>query len=146
MRSSTREIYIMRQLDLSAIYLTEFLLTVKSSIGDTIGPGWYPAGASAMFVALDPAMTAHPLVGYQATHKFNHWSGDLQSDSPVDWVIMDRSKTVAANCSEDAFQVTLMYRLVVVSIAFLSCSVTLFAVAIILKQKARTRSHPIPPF
>lgn len=146
MRSSTREIYIMRQLDLSAIYLTEFLLTVKSSIGDTVGSGWYPAGASAMFAALDPAMATHPLVGYQATHKFNHWSGDLQSDSPVDWVVMDRPKTVATNWSEDTAQVMLIHRLVVVPIAFLSCSVALFVVAIILKQKARMRSHPIAPF
>ncbi|MGB9023683.1 MAG: hypothetical protein WCC94_09655 [Candidatus Bathyarchaeia archaeon] len=146
MRSSTREIYITRQLDLSAIYLTEFLLTVKSSIGDTVGSSWYPAGANAMFAALDPAMAAHPLVGYQTTHKFNHWSGDSQSDSPIDWGVMDRPKTVAANWSEDTAQVTATYRLVVVSIVFLSCSVALFVIAIILKQKARARSHPIVPF
>lgn len=51
-----------------------------------------------------------------------------------------------ATYSEDTAQVMLIYRLVVVSIVFLSCSVALFVVAIILKQKARARSHPIAPF
>jgi len=144
MSSSAREIYVAGQLDLSAIYLTEFLLTVGSSAGVTIGSGWYPAGTSATFAALDPAVTGHPLMGYQATDKFDHWSGDSQSDSPVDWVAMDRPKTVTANWSEDMAQVTLTCRLVVVSIAFLSCSAMLLTVVAILRKKARMRSHRFP--
>jgi len=139
--SSSREIYLEDQLDLSAIYVKEFFLTVESGMGETVGSGWYSAGTNASLVAIDPILAEHPSVGLQVRYKFSHWSGDVQSVSPVGWVVMDRPRTVVANWSEDTSQTTLTYQLIIISLVFLSCSVTFIAIGVALSRRARTRSH-----
>ena len=139
--SSPRQIYLSGKLDLSAIYVTEFSLRVESSISETVGSGWYPAGTNASFAALNPTMAEHSPTGLRVGYKFSHWSGDSHSASPVGWVVMDGPKVVVASWSEDTSQTTQMYQLVIISLVFLSCSVTLIAVAIVIRRRPRTRSH-----
>lgn len=143
-QSSPREIYLAAKLDLTAIYLTEFLLKVESSAGETVGSGWYPAGTNATFAVLDPMLTGHPSVD-QVTYKFSHWSGDMNSTSPVGWIVMNQSKVAVAVWSEDATQVTLRYRLVTTSLFILSCSAILTAIAFVLRRRARTNTRYATP-
>ena len=144
--SSQREIYLAVKMDLVAVYLTEFFLKVQSSVSETVGSGWYPAGANATFAALDPGMTGRPSVDSEVRYKFSRWSGDSDSTSPVSWVMMDRPKAVVANWSEQAAQVTnCQLQLLIVSLALLSCSAMLAAICAALRRKARTRmQYAIP--
>lgn len=144
-QSSSRHIYVPERLDISAIYLTEYLLSVESSMSETIGSGWYPAGMNATFAALTPLEPEHASFGIHVTYKFSHWSGDSESTSPTSWVVMDRPKTVAANWSEDTSDATLAFQLVIISLIFLSCSAMLIAVAVSLRRKGRVRSYHVGP-
>ena len=137
--SSVRDIHVLGERDLVAIYLTEFLLKVESSVGETVGSGWYPAGANATFGVLDPGMVEHSPMDSEGAYVFSHWSGDSDSTSVVSWVMMDRPKVVAANWSEDVSQATVAYQLVTASLAFFSCSVMLVAVGVTLGRRARPR-------
>mgnify|MGYP002153772303 CR=1 FL=1 len=140
-RSPAREVYLGDKLDLSAIYSTQYFLTVESNISQTVGTGWYPSGMNATIAALDPAMTEQTPAGPQVTYKFSHWSGDSESTSPVSWVVMDRPRRVVANWAEDTSQITLMYQLVIISLIFLSCSAALVAVGVTLRRRVRPKFH-----
>jgi hypothetical protein len=142
-QSSPREIYLTANLDLTAIYLTEFSLKVESSMGETVGSGWYPAGMNATFAVLDTTLTGPSFD--EVTYKFSRWSGDADSTSPIGSVVMDRPKAVVAIWSEDPTQVTLRYRLVTVSLFFLSCAAMLTAIAVVLRQGTRTKGRSMTP-
>jgi len=145
-RSASRTAYLGSKLDLSIVYVKEFLLTVQSNAGETAGSGWYPTGMNATFATLDPLAVKSPLVDQRLRYVFTHWSGDSNSTSPVAWTIMDRPKTVVANWSEDASEITIEYHLVVASLVLLSCSIVLIAVTIILRQRAVAGfPHQNPP-
>jgi len=140
-RSSSRDIYLAERLDISAIYVVEFYLSVESNMGETVGSGWYPAGMNATFAALDPLEVRRSPLGIVTSYRFSQWSGDCESTSPVSWVVMDRAKTVVANWLEDSSQASLASQLVIISLVFLSCSVMFVAVAVALRRRARTRSR-----
>ena len=144
-RSLPREVYVVDRLDLSAIYLTEYFLSVKSSVGETVGSGWYPPGMNVTFAVLNRTVTERETVGLETTYEFSHWSGDLDSLSPIGWVVMDRPKTVFANWTEDRSQATRMAQLVIVSLVLLSCSATLIAVAFIARRKQPPNLHHAVP-
>jgi len=144
-RSSAREVYVVDRLDLFAIYLAEYFLSVKSNAGETVGSGWYPAGTNATFAALDPAMVEHGAVDLQAAYKFSQWSGDFDSTLPIGWVVMDRPKTVVASWAEDVSRAVQMAQLVVVSLVLLSCSAILIAVGFILRRKQPSSLHHAIP-
>ena len=130
--SFSRKIYLAGNLDLSATYLTEYLLTVRSSIGETVGSGWYPAGTNATFAAIN-SDSPNSLTG-PATYKFSYWSGDLDSNSSAGWVVMDGPKTVVANWSEDRSQAMVASEITTASMVFLICSVVLVAIGIDLRR------------
>jgi hypothetical protein len=134
--SLRREIYLTGRLDLSAIYLKEYLLTVKSDLSETVGSGWYPAATNATFGVIDPIVTQDSSAS-EVTYKFSGWSGDSDSSSPVDHIIMDRPKTVLANWSETSSQATTAFLLQLASLMFLTCSVILIALGAVLRKRGR---------
>jgi hypothetical protein len=140
--SFSRKIYLTGNLDLSATYLTEYLLTVKSSIGETVGSGWYPEGTNAMFAVTNSGFVGNSSTGL-ASYKFSHWSGDSDSNSPAGWLVMDGPKTVVANWSEDNSQTTVASEIMIASLVFLACSAMLVAIGILLRRKTtvQKRSH-----
>jgi len=137
--SSSREVYLADKLDLSAIYVAEFYLSVQSNIGETVGSGWYPAGMNATFAALHPSEVTRSPLGIVTGYKFSHWSGDSESTSFVSWVAMDRPKTVTANWVNDSSQATAASQLVIISLVLLSCSLMLVAVALRRRGRAKSR-------
>lgn len=136
--STSRNIYVSGILELSAVYRTEFFLSVESELGEAIGSGWYPAGANVTFVAVAPIRSVEPQTG-PMTVKFAHWSGDSDSTSSVAWVVMKGPKRVLANWTVDTQENSLSSKLVALSAAFLLCSLILFIVSIIrLGRRARS--------
>jgi hypothetical protein len=135
--ASSRRIYLTESLRLSAIYLTEYYLSVESSLGKTVGSGWYPVGTNATFAVIDPSFIEQQSTD-QDSHKFSHWSGDSDSTSPVGWLLIDRPKTVVANWLEDKSSATLMSELAIASVICLACSAILVAIAVTLRR----RTHP----
>jgi len=142
-RSISRRIYLTAGLDLSAVYLTEYLLTVESSVGETVGSGWYPASTNATFAAIDSGITEHTLTS-RAPYKFTHWSGDSDFSSPVGWLMMNGPKTVVANWSEATSQTTAISGLTIISAIIFLCSAILMTIGIILRKKTRTNRRGDP--
>jgi hypothetical protein len=135
-RASSRRIYVTDSLRLSAIYLTEYYLSVESSLGQTVGSGWYPAGTNATFAVIAPGPAGQRSTG-RDPHRFTHWSGDSDSTSPIGWLFMDGPKTVVANWLEDNSLATLVSELVTASIICLACSAILAAIAVTLRRRTR---------
>jgi hypothetical protein len=133
-RASSRRIYVTDSLRLSAIYLTEYYLSVESSRGKTVGSGWYPAGTNATFAVIDPSQLGQQSTG-RDSRKFTHWSGDSDSTSPVGWLLMDRPKAVVANWLEDDSSAALASELAIASITCLACSAILVAIAVTLRRR-----------
>jgi hypothetical protein len=136
-RASSRRIYLTDSLDLSAIYLTEYSLSVESGVGRTVGSGWYPAGMNATFAAIDSALVGESSTG-QESREFSHWSGDSDSNSPVGWLLMDGPRTVVANWSEGNYSATLTAELAIASMTCLACSAFLVAAGVALRRRAHT--------
>jgi len=136
-RASSRRIYLTDSLDLSAIYLTEYFLSVESGVGRTVGSGWYPASANATFAVIDSGLVGQSSTE-QGSHEFTHWSGDSDSSSPVGWLLMDGPKTVLANWSEGSHSATVTSELVIASMTCLACSTILVAIAITLWRRTHT--------
>jgi hypothetical protein len=136
-RTSSRRIYLTDSLDLSAIYLTEYFLSVESVVGRTVGPGWYPAGANATFAVIDSGLLGQSSTT-QGSHEFTHWSGDSDSSSPVGWLLIDGPKTVVANWSEGSHSVTVASELAIASMTCLACSTILVAIAVTLWRRTHT--------
>jgi hypothetical protein len=135
-RSLHREIYLTGRLDLSAIYLKEYLLTVKSDLSQALGSGWYPAGTNATFGVIDTVLTQNSSAG-QITYKFSGWSGDSDSSSPLDHTIMDRQKTVLANWSETSTQSAKALLVQLASLMFLMCSMIFVGLGAVLRKRGR---------
>jgi hypothetical protein len=140
LRSFSRKIYVTGDLALSAIYLTEYLLTVDSSVGETVGSGWYPAGTNVTFAVIDSGSAENPSTD-KASYRFSHWSGGSDSNSPIGWLIMDGPKTVVATWSEDNSQATLTSELATASMIFLACSAILVTMGTVLRRRLRADKH-----
>jgi hypothetical protein len=138
--SSQRQMYVADRLDLSAVYVTEFYLLVRSNLGETLGSGWYVAGTNATFATMRPTSTSRSPTDYGVHYVFSHWSGDSESTSPVSWVVMDRPKTVSANWLENA-SARLKSQIASISLVFLLCSGILAAIGVILRRLSAAKSH-----
>lgn len=87
--SSNLSIIVDRPLNITAVWKTQFFLSVSSSFGTPKGEGWYDEGTVAKFsVAQDMAETV--------LHHFEHWEGDYSADSTEGSLLMDGPKKVTA--------------------------------------------------
>jgi hypothetical protein len=143
--ASSRRIYLIDSLRLSAIYLTEYSLSVESSVGQTVGSGWYSAGANATFAVIDSGLNGQQPSSHNS-HRFTHWSGDSNSTSNVEWVLMDRPKFVVANWVEDNSSAMLTSEFAIGSITCLACSAVIVAATVSLSRRKRDgRRGDSPP-
>jgi hypothetical protein len=138
-QSSPRMIYLGTKIDLMVTYMTEFSLEAESSVGETVGSGWYPAGMNATFAVLDRTAKSGSLTDLEAAYKFSHWSGDSDATSPVASVVMNQPRTVVAVWSKDTTQAALKWQLLTASLFFLSCSAILTATTLALRRRTRTK-------
>lgn len=77
----------------TAVYKTQYLLTVNSRYGNASGSGWYDANGNANVALSTNSYDLAP--GARAT--FTGWSGDINNPSSTAHVTMDSPKTVTAN-------------------------------------------------
>ena len=94
--SNPRLLVISNSASLTALYRTEYYLSVKSEYGLSAGQGWYPAGSNPSF-AVVPASSGQDWLGFLVgTYRFAGWSGDSGSRDRLASVIMDGPKNVEA--------------------------------------------------
>jgi len=94
----------------------EFYLDLVSDAADVKGSGWYPSGAIANFSAPQFAPKGwEGVLGVQ--WRFIGWSGDVESASPNERIVMDRPHRIAANWTVDYQQSILLMILIAVVVA-----------------------------
>ena len=142
-RSLHREIYLASKLSLSAVYLTEYLLTVRSNLGDSVGSGWYAAGTNATFGVIEPLIIQDTPSG-QVTYKFNGWSGDSNSSSPRNQIVMTRPKAVLANWSEISSQASQGALFGLPSLVCLVGSLILITLGALIGKRGGKKRQTIP--
>jgi hypothetical protein len=83
-----------------AQYVTQYLLTVVSPVGNPQGSGWYDEGSSATFSVASPA--AEGIMGMLGgKHVFDRWSGDSNAATTIASVTMTGPKVVTAEWRTD---------------------------------------------
>jgi len=137
--SNPRLLVISNTANLTALYRTEYYLSVKSEHGLSAGQGWYPAGSNANFTVV-PASSGQNWVEFVVgTYRFAGWSGDSSSNDALASVVMDGPKNVEARWvpSETATGSLLIFS------ALMLGSLILFIRAI--HRLPRRRTPRIPP-
>ncbi len=107
--SNSRPIVIIDDAQISAIYRTEYYLSVKSNMGNVSGEGWYEKGSQASFVATassDVVIWSGLLTDH---YRFGGWSGDSISSSTIVPITMDGPKSVEATWFHSGTSVNLVF-------------------------------------
>jgi hypothetical protein len=129
--SNPRQILITQNMDIAAIYRTEYYLIVSSDVNEVSGTGWYTQGSLATF-AINPSYTVVAWFGYVTyQYNFSRWSGDSNSTSNTSSVLMNQPRSVKA---EWALSVTTLHPIVVAYVLLLAC-VPLIARLIYLRTR-----------
>ena len=126
-----KTLMIKTDLLLTVDYRDEFRLDVVSGVTQASGTGWYPSGAVANFSVpmLVPQQGLPGMLGIR--WRFTGWSGDINSTSTSNSVVMDRPYSVTANWVTDYEQ--LYY------FAILAAVLVVAAVAAFLGQRIRKK-------
>jgi len=94
--SNPRQIVISGDVNIAALYQTEYYLSVKSEYGRASGEGWYPQGSKASF-AVVPTSSASSWFGLLTENcEFAGWSGDSNSSDILASVTMNGPRSVEA--------------------------------------------------
>jgi hypothetical protein len=98
---TTRTVTASSSVTFAAKFKTQYLLTVKSPMGDPQGSGWYDEGSMAQFSVRSPL----PLEGLMGMlggkYVLDHWSGNSTSTTPTTSFAMNEPKTVTAEWRVD---------------------------------------------
>lgn len=89
--SIERNVTLHNDIDLFALYKTQYRLLVNSSRGDPNGTSWYDTGNQGHF-------SVKPLTDWFWLQKFDHWTGDIsdQITQPSGSLTMDAPKIINA--------------------------------------------------
>ena len=95
--SNPRNILLAGNISIRPIYVTQYLLTVTSSMSVVAGAGWYREGEAAQF-GIPTTVENYPSIFWLFTDssQFTRWSGDSTSQEPTTTILMDGPKTVNA--------------------------------------------------
>jgi hypothetical protein len=93
--SDPRQVLLTQPTSLSALYRSEYYLSVQSDRGELVGEGWYGKGEQAT-VVVTPTVTVPSFPGVIDEYRFNGWSGDSSSTSYVLTLTMDGPKQIDA--------------------------------------------------
>lgn len=94
--SNPRLLVISYTTNLTALYRTEYYLSVKSEHGPSAGQGWYPAGSNTSFAVVPTPSSLEWLGLLLGSYRFAGWSGDSSSTDALASVVMDGPKNVQA--------------------------------------------------
>ena len=96
---TTRSVTASQSANYTAIFKTQYKLTVNSDFGDPQGTGWYDAGSQATFSVTSP-VPAPLILGWLGSKTiFQSWTGDSTATTPTGNITMDGPKTVQAQWS-----------------------------------------------
>jgi photosystem II stability/assembly factor-like uncharacterized protein len=87
--------------DYSALFRTQYELTVISDFGYPQGDGWYDAGSTATFAVTSPVPEPGLLGLLGGSVTFRGWTGSISSASATATIVMDEPKTVQASWVTD---------------------------------------------
>lgn len=107
--SNPRPIVINDDAQISALYRTEYYLSVKSNMGNVSGEGWYEKGSQASFAATasSDVMTWSGL--FTDHYRFGGWYGDSSSSNVSVSITMDGPKSVEATWIHSGTSVSLVF-------------------------------------
>lgn len=105
--SNPRQLLVARETNITAVYRTEYYLTVASYVGGVVGSGWYEKGYRADFAvkANYTIPSWFGLVTYE--YRFSKWSGDSSSKDYASSVLMNAPKSVKAEFVQSATRIDL---------------------------------------
>jgi hypothetical protein len=133
-RSNRLAIETQTDTTLTAEYETEYYLTVRSSLGESCGEGWYPSGYMATFSV--PSSIQGPIAQgiIPERYVFKSWSRDSDSTASTAQIRMSGPKTVEATWQTDRTAGNL---------TLLSIIVMIFDTAILASIGLRRRSSHV---
>jgi hypothetical protein len=95
--------------NLTALYTTEYYLTMTSDASQPLGEGWYPAGTVVTFGVIPATYQRTAWFGLLTyDYRFAGWEGDSDSTSNTASVVMDSPKSVSAKWSLSGTQIDLV--------------------------------------
>ena len=94
-QSNPRVVNLFLDIRLTALYRTQYHLTIGSEHGDPIGGGWYDQNTTAWFAIL-PEVKDGVLGILDAKHVFDRWEGDWSGQGPIAAIQMLSPKNVHA--------------------------------------------------
>lgn len=98
---TTRTVTASSSVTYTADFKTEYLLTVKTAIGDSQGSGWYDAGSTVTF-SVSSLIPAEGLMGMLGgKYVFDHWTGDSTSTTATASFTVNGPKVVTAEWRVD---------------------------------------------
>jgi hypothetical protein len=99
--SNPRLTYVQHDTNLTAEYEKEYYFNVSSSIGRTLGNGWYPSGSVATFSVPDLIYVPSILQIIPDKYSFIKWTRDSDATTSISKIAMTSPKTVEANWQLD---------------------------------------------
>lgn len=99
-----RDVSVIYDSELVAVYSARYLLQATSAYGSVIGAGWYPEGSKA-YLSIEPTNVTDALI---VDRRFGGWVGDVYSTNSSVEVVMDSPKHVTAEWSIDYMKILLM--------------------------------------
>ena len=90
-------VFVDKPTTITAMWKTQYYLDVQSTQGNTQGSGWYDIGRLVP-ISVDTRSTPP---GMWSVHTFDRWTGDIESDSENERVIMNNPKTIIAEFRQD---------------------------------------------
>jgi len=106
-KSNPRQILINHETSITAVYRTEYYLSVTSDVGMGASSGWYEKGYRAS-IAVTPDFSVSAWLGLVTyDYHFSKWSGDSSSKDNPSSVLMDAPKSVRAEFVQSGTRVDL---------------------------------------
>ncbi len=105
----------------SAVYVTQYLLTIRSPLGDPTGGGWHDAGSTVAF-SVTPTQPMSSIVGVLGgTWTFRGWyeDGRLLTNRSSDTMSMNQPRSIEAQGEAD-YTAPLVTFLVIAAVALIS--------------------------
>lgn len=104
--SNPRFLLVGSSANLTALYRTEYYLSVKSDHGLSAGQGWYPAGSDPSFAVMPAPNSQNWLGVLGGAYRFESWSGDSNSSDALASIGMDGPKSVQARWAYSGTAIT----------------------------------------
>ncbi len=105
--SNPRQILLSEDTQVTALYRTEYYLSVKSDRGKASGAGWYEEGSEANFAVIPSSSVVVWFGLLTEYYHFSGWSGNSDSKDVVASIVMNGPKNVEAEWAQSDTSINL---------------------------------------